>query len=238
MKQRNLIAKLLTVGAALLLCEQGSAMADPAVVPTPLPNGPLVDQGGAFSAWQITYSYDSDKPAAGGKAPPVPEAAGHSRVSALSPRTLTLTRTKPLWHAVTVDTTGGKVEQWCDGSVRFLVEGGRPPSLPPSGGLFDAKFPNFSAKYFPDMDWISASTYLGTQTMNSRPCLLFGKGDMKAWIDLETRFPVRWQRGDAETRTFRQLPTPADMLTLPPDVLKASTQIKHDVNLVRRPVPT
>jgi hypothetical protein len=238
MKKRNLIAALLTVFAALSWGDQSLVMADPAVEPTPLPNGPLLDAGANFSAWQITFSYDSDKPSATGKPPPAPPKPPMGTFSTLPPRTVTVIRTKPLWHSETIDTCGGKMDQWCDGSVRFLVEGGRPPSLPPIGASFDAKFPNFSAISFPDMGWISASTYLGTQTMNSRPCLFFSKGDMKAWVDLETRFPVRWQRGDAETRIFRQLPPPTEVLTMPPDVNKASSEIKHDVELARRPVPT
>jgi hypothetical protein len=238
MKKRNLIAALLTVFAALFLGDQGLVAADPAVEPTPLPNGPLLDAGANFSAWQIVYSYASDKPSAGGKPPQAPPKPPPGTFSTLPPRTITVIRTERLWHSETIDTSGEKMDQWFDGLVRFFVENGIPPELPPSGSQFAARYPNFSAIGFPDMDWISPSTYLGTQTMNSRPCLLFSKGDMKAWINLETRFPVRWQRGDAETRTFRQLPPPTEMLTLPPDVIKASGQIKHDVELARRPVPT
>jgi len=235
MKRRNLIAAFLAVLAVASPADQSLLAAGPAVAPTPLPDGPLLNAGGDFSAWQITYSYASDKPSATGKPPPAPTPTPPGNISFLPPRTVTLVRTKPLWHAVAIDIAGGKMDQWCDGSVRFFVENGIPPELPPVGGPFDKKFPNFSAMGFPDLDWISPSTYLGTQTLDTNKCMVFSKGDMKAWIDLKTRFPVRWQQG-GETRAFRQLPPPDGMLTLPPDISKISDALKKDAALLHRPV--
>lgn len=229
MKKRNLIAAFLAVLAAVSPTDQSLMAADPAVEQAPLPGGPLLNAGDDFSAWQITYSYASDKPSATGKPSPPPIPAPL--------RTLTLTRTKPFWHAEAIDISGGKMDQWCNGALRLVVVGDRPPGLPPSGANFAAKFPNFSAISFPDMDWISPSTYVGMQLLGLNKCMVFSKGDMKAWIDLETRFPVSWQLGSTETRTFRQLPPPDGMLTLPPDVSKVFASLNHDLDLMRRPVP-
>ncbi len=95
---------------------------------------------------------------------------------------------------------------------------------------------------FPDFRWISASTFSGIQKVGSVDCLLFSgevalaprrlpimepdevlppetssltKVKTLAWIDAETRLPVRWQR-ESEIRTF-QFGSASPLPVLPPE---------------------
>jgi len=86
------------------------------------------------------------------------------------------------------------------------------------------------------MGWISAGTYTGIQKAVGRDCIVFQKDDMTAWVDEDTRYPVKWQRG-GEIRTFAQLPPPAAPLVLPPEVTKLSEAIKREKEILMRPIP-
>lgn len=215
-----LLALLILLGASL------NIFADPTKAQAPLPDGPLLSSGGDFTAWQITYAYDSDKPSPNGQPPPPPPKTPFGQLSLLPVRSVTLTRTKPYWHSVTTDIGGGKMEQWSDGASRLFSEGDFPPMLAPSAPSW--KFPDFNTIGFPDMDWISASTYVGSETIDGKKCLAFSKGDMKTWVELNSRFPVRWQRGK-EVRTFRQLPPPTDSLSPPPDISAVFVSLKRNL---------
>lgn len=222
-----IVLSVLLVGSQLLRA------ASPA--PDTLPTGSLLNATPDFSTWQIDYSYPGDANKMTGKttgtpvpAPPNPNLAS---LSSLPPREIIWTRTKPLWHAVTVDTSGAKIEQWSDGNVRLGAEGGRPPSHAPSPTV-DPLYLDFN-KGFPDMDWISLAAFTGKQSMGGHSCLAFAKGDMKAWVDSETRYPVQWQRG-GETRIFRQLPPPTSMLTIPPNFAQVLAAIQHDNALIKQ----
>ena len=201
-----------------------------------LPDGPLLSKSPALSAWQIDYSYASDKQAAQ-KPAPTPAVSNAppliQSLSVLPPRTLILTRTKPIWHAVLVDISGGKAEQWFDGSARYFLQKGYTPFITSNS---ESRFPDFTTIDFPDMNWVSASTFVGTEVMDAHPCLVFSKGDMKAWIDTQSRFPVRWQRKE-ETRKFRELPAPSDILTLPEELVPLSRAVKQADVRRHTPVP-
>jgi len=185
--------------------------------PPPLPPGPLLQKMADYSAMKITYSYpqEQEKAIATDKSPPGPT------LFSLTPiRQLTLTRTKPIWHAVRVDVYGNNLGQWYDGHNSYCeVVGISEPAVnnPAQGQTYSAGMPDLNQTDFPDMGWISPQTYTGVETMVGHKCLVFKKNDMTAWIDLESRLPVQWQRGK-ETRTFQQLPPPTALLALPPKI--------------------
>jgi hypothetical protein len=60
---------------------------------------------------------------------------------------------------------------------------------------------------------------------------------MTAWVDSETRYPVKWQRG-GETRNFTELPAPDGLLKLPPEVSDLFQGAKRDREKLKQPVPS
>lgn len=212
-----------------------SGLADPAGT---APSGPLLNRLGDFSAMQITYSYPRDQAKAGAGAASAPPALAPppSYVATVQPRQMTLTRTKSSWHAVREDILGNKIEEWCNGTDIFCVATGLPdPKIDtndPSSG-----FPNYMAIDFPDMEWVSPETYHGVQTIEGRKCLVFTKDDMTAWVDAQSRLPVQWQKA-GETRTFKQLSPPTEMLVLPPEIAALAAIRDHDLKMLRRPIVT
>ncbi len=188
----------------------------------PIPEGPLLQAHPDFCTWQITYSYPSDT-----RIPTSPARAPHGNMpsiaslSFLPPRTYRVTRTNSVAHAVIIDIAGGKTEEWFDGLDCYLLQKGFSPLF---ADRIDLRFPDLRTTAFPDLDWIAASTFAGTEIIDHRPCICFRKADMKVWIDAKTRFPVRWER-QGEIRNFKELDSPADVLSLPEELL----QLSHDV---------
>jgi hypothetical protein len=230
----NRISFALVVGMACFLSFLGLALhADPPA----LPQGPLLSPNPDFSAWKIDYSYGSDNDATHKPVPPPPLPPGNFSIRPI--RSLTITWTKPLWHSVAIDTAGVRTEQWCDGTIRLFTENGSSPAFSTQtlgSSALAAKLFDFSSQKFPDMNWISPSTFAGTASVNGRSCIVFQQSGMQAWVDLQTRVPVQWKRGD-ETRVFQQLSSPGAPLTLPPDFGKIFAAIRHDYELLNRPVP-
>lgn len=225
MKLENLNMKIASAVILLVLAGVKIGAAQGVNTKAPLPDGPLLNKDADFSAWQISYAYESDKLPPASK-PPLPKLL-YGQLSPFPVRSVTLTRTLPYWHSVTVDIGGISMGQWSDGVIRLYAEGNRPPTLVPIEP--SPRFPDFGANSFPDMDWVSATTYLGTETLDGKPCLVFGKNDMKAWINLKTRLPVQWQRGK-ETRTFQSLPAPGGPITLPPEIAADIASLRHDLH--------
>jgi len=233
----NRFSFTLAVGAAYAASFVGVALH---AAPDPLPSGPLLNPNGDFSAWKISYSYTSDTDKTAKAAPPVPPSPTLPGSMSLLPlRSLTITWTSPMWHSVAVDTAGQTMEQWSDGTVRLYSANGAPPTLSPTGPIpteVGAKLFDFSSKKLPDMDWISPNTFTGTESINGHACIVFAQNGMKVWIDLQTRTPVQWKKGD-ETRNFEALPSPTGLLALPADFGKISAAFRHDEALLNRPIP-
>ena len=151
--------------ALLLFGIAGSLAADrPPLDPKPLPPGPILSKAPDFSSWQITFTYSP--PGQNGSAASA-TSKGPTGPGSTLPVLLTVTRTKPEWHAALTDASGNKKEVWYNGDVRFVV-GPKPKDLYVIGALE----PGYSNPYleygsgpdFPDMNWVSPQTYLGTQT--------------------------------------------------------------------------
>ena len=213
--------------------------ASPACAQKPqVPAGPLLKKADAFSAWRIAFSYPEDKQQSKNSTNSY-LSSGHDFMLTAPPRKITFIRTNTFWRAVTVDVAGHSLEQWSDG-VNEFVQGSdmKYPMLCPideMSGRRTTLLVNFGAGDLPDMDWISAETFSGMQSIDSHPCMVFAKGDIVAWVDNETRFPVRWQRG-SEVRTFEQLQAPTAMIALPSQILRLSAALKRDREaIVRRP---
>ncbi len=228
----------------LLLLVSGAFAADPAgeYDPTPLPSGPLLKKMPNYAVWQVTYVFEVAKapaPPAGDATVAVPPGeAAKAPVSHL-PKLLTITQTKPFWHAVAVDLSGEKHETWSDGTVRYEVGATESEILPISNSVpgNEVRVRNYFGTKgdFPDMDWISAKTYLGTQK-GTAFWVFEGPEGMMAWIDSGTLNPVRWKKG-SETRTFQILPEPTSRLVLPPKVARLSEAIKRLEALSRSAPP-
>ena len=218
------------VGGVSLLClgqTLGAAPADNRP-PPPLPEGPLLKKPADWSAWRIRYTYASDNSAA------LNPALAAMSLDSLNLRQVTITRTKPLWSSSSETTSHKKLEQWFTGAARFCKASDEPgPFLL---GIPDPRFPDYS-RGFPDLDWVDAKSYSGVDTVEGHPCLVFTKGGMIAWIDLKTRYPLKWQNGD-EKRSFDELPVPTALLTLPKEVIQEDRAIKKDLERLNRKVPS
>lgn len=240
---------LLFIVAGLLAGNILAWSADPARVTNlpPLPPGPLLKRTEAFSIWQITYTYAADKEAKAHASPSPGEAKSpgaipqypESKITQLPavPRTITITRTKPLWLAETIDVKGHKLVDCSDGQQEYM----KLPAMT-SATLFQTGFTgerdliNFGSVDFPDLEWVSAKTFAGIKQLGSASYLIFTQDDMTAWIDLESRLPVQWQKG-SESRTFLQLPPPSGMLVFPPEILKLMALTKTDRDTLKRRPP-
>lgn len=198
-----------------------------------LPQGPLLNSSSDFSTWQITYSYPEDQKKGTPAPPPPPSLPGS--ISILPPRSITVTWTKPLWHSIIVDTGGTKSELWSDGTCYAFQQNGSPFAMYMT--LQYLKFPDFSSVSFPDTNWISPATYTGLESVGGRQCLIFTHDNMRAWIDLQSRFPLQWTRG-GEKRIFQQLSPSSTMLDLPPEVKKLFSDMHKALDLLKKPIPS
>jgi len=183
----------------------GAVAVSTAVAQKPQPSsGPLIRQPGKFCSWRIDFSHPEDKQKPAGRSPQfLPR--GNNAMLPLPPRTITFIRTAPLWRAVTVNVSGHMLLQCSDGVNEFIQTSNMQyPGVAPrdviTGKRMDGMV-DFSSGRFPDMDWISASTFIGMQAVHTYQCLVFTNGDMTAWVDNDSRFPVLWQRA-GEVRKF------------------------------------
>ena len=205
----------------------------PPIEKVPLPPGPLLKRVADFSAWKITYYYprnaENTKELTDGIDP------GMSLLPNV-PKRITLTRTKPLWRAEIEDVNGNILDQCWDGNVEMIVApGSSTAGLAPSAFMGGRSTVNFAQVDFPDFEWISDKTFVGLQPQRGRSCMVFVKDDMTAWVDLESRMPVFWQKG-TQTRTYEKLATPTSPLTLPAPAAALSEALKKDQErLMRKP---
>jgi hypothetical protein len=216
-------------------------------VPLPLilSKGPLIQQPPAISSWEINYFYASDPKQKSGETPtaalasPSKSPTPGAGLSLLPPQRVTLSYAAPSWHALTIDTSGISIEQWFNGNFRAVIATGFPLMLlrqGPPDPKFRSPYIDYGARKFPDLDWVSPATYAGVQSTKGHKWLFFQNNDQQAWIDLESRFPVQWRKGD-ETRTFRQLQLPVSPLPFPQEVQQLFAGVQHDLDLLHRPIP-
>ena len=220
-----------------LLCLVGpilAAQADPGYEQTPLPSGPFINRVPSYSAWRITFTYKSF--AKGGN-----EVQAKDLAPTL-PQSVEVTRTGPLWHAELTDVSGRKTDSWCGEDIPYIKGPGMssPVREDPSNRLaFDLPpLLNYLGNHdFPDVNWVSARTYLGTEKGSKYWVFQKHEKGPTVWVDSGTRYPVRWQQ-ENETRIFTFLPTPTENIIFPPDVARMMEERAHFNRMVNtRPAP-
>jgi hypothetical protein len=228
--------KCLTIGflSALIMLRAGAQEEQ-----LSLPPDFALAKAPAFSQWKVTFSFTEDTAAAtGGGASPAANATD-GKNAPLHPKQLTVTRTAPIWHAVLVMTNGNIMECWGDGHWAYMVP--TPTSaaiaLSPHGstgrydmGGYSELICDYNQFDYPDLDWISPQTYVGSR----KGVFIFREKNANgatATIAADARTPVTWTNG-FETRVFRFLPPPADKLVFPEGIGKISADLKrlHDIN--------
>ena len=219
--------KTFLFSAFLFSALSAAAWADPTMVyqPVSLPPGPVLAPPADFAAWEIDFSYGPAADDAKTSAPAATTPAVPSN-SQGRPRRLMVMRTKPLWHAVLVDTSGRSIESWFDGANRYVVDPAQPKPvavMPRYGFLYPLL--DQTGNHFPDLAWLSAETCLGLQKGTTNWVFQRSDGTL-AWVDSNTRRPVQWKQGD-ETRTFTYPEPPSSPLALPPEVARLSEGLKR-----------
>jgi len=206
----------------------------------PLPAGGIPLKPADMCAWQINYAYSGETPRKPTDPPPTPPAIrpGFISIPTAPPRQVTLTYTKPIWHAFATNVDGRKLDEWSDGQGHYYKADGSPNVAPvPTIGMgHTLMFPNYSQAVFKDMQWVSEQTYTGVASAAGHQCFVFRNGDMTAWFDRQSLAPVQWQNA-AETRTFAQLSPPGDKLVFPPEFAKVSNQLNRYFQNLQRNVP-
>ena len=225
---------IILTGLATSLFALSLVAQTPAIPDKPnLPAGPLLSKPAAYSKWEINYVYASDK---GPKSKETPEAAASALIPEESVpgkiKKVTLLHTEPLWHVEAEDSKGITTGLWYDGMTMFTEVEGVPVAVSRMTGVTIPL--DFGATGYPDLDWITADKFVGMDSSPGLLCMVFKRGDTTAWVALDGRYPVLWQRKD-ETRTFKQLARPSSALTLPARMAKESEAIKHDAKLLVRP---
>lgn len=195
----------------------------------PLPPGPLLKRIADLSTWKVSYVYPQDQSKSDIK--PYDSLPWSKDLSLPAPtRSITILVAKPKWLATTVDVKGNQLVQCSDGVADYCYvsttkavgtlpydQSGNPP----------ANLINFQRADFPDLDWISPATYVTLKKTESGGYMIFQKDDMTAWIDLETRWPIQWQKGK-EIRKFRQLP-PSPAIVFPPEIEELAKLVRKDM---------
>ncbi len=198
----------------------------------PLPDGPIPRPPEALSAWRIQYEYAADqekKPLAATAVPP-PGAAPNS-VPSTPPRLVTLTFSGPVWHATVETVDGQKVEEWSDGFAQYFSSNGAAgPLVVPQDVNHVPLLPDFGKSSFMGMEWVGPGTYAGVQSLAGGRCFVFRQNDITVWIDMETLYPVQWQR-PGETRHYVQLPKPGE-IALPAPFQDISKRYKRFMRLI------
>ncbi len=229
MKHWFLILVLL-VGGESVQAQEG-APATPAPRPVP-PSGPLLQNAPEFSNWETNFTYPEDS-AKKDKAPANRETL---------PQQIITTKTGTIIHEVATSLGGKQTDKWYNGKLQYeksATSGSwRVKTGSVTNGAYDDRtYVPFSATGFRDLDWISASTYVGTIPYGNRTCLVFSKvgadkvnlGDSStqkktlgtlqtvAYIDAETRLPISMRDGGS-VRVYHFTTPPTEMQTYPADL--------------------
>jgi len=203
----------------------------------PLPSGPLLRPSANYSKWQIKYKYlqDADKKDEElYKAAPSPQRE-KGTMSMAPIRQVVVTRTDPVIRVEMVDVDGYNIDQWIEnGNALFVASGLSDPTI--MSPQLKAHIGDYTTPNFPDMQFVSPSTYVGVQPLGGHPCLVFVDKETTVWIDVDTRFPVAWRR-EGETRIYRELPPPQATLVVPAKFKELGGILKRNQDLLKVPPP-
>lgn len=229
------LASFLTL--ALAACALVPAFAQNRKSPPPaLPSGRIVNKLGNTEAWRIDFTY-AKKQAGAPREGSQPVARVYEE-----PTSAILERKKTNWHVALLEkNTGQRIDYWADGKDVFCQTPESPRIRRASVYAPADSEDNTAAqiiawmerRQFPNMEWLSKKTYQGTESVHSRDCWVFRKGDMTTWIDRHERVPVQWTQG-GQTRIFTRLPSPK-RIRLPPQAMAILRGIKKDREILNRP---
>lgn len=204
----------------LTLCAQDSEK-------QPLPPGPLIQKRAPdYSQWTIKVAPRPDKP----KAEPVKnDAAPGKEEKPYWGEMVSITKTENIMLRRTMDAQGQTWNTWCiedfqttispDEKSLMMQSRSLDPNVPASN------YEDYSQTDFPGFEWVSAKSYAGIKLINGKKCILFqGKGrsdvegkdggDLMAYINLETRYPVALIIGN-DCRTYEFQAPPQTKLQIP-----------------------
>ncbi|HVE15922.1 MAG TPA: hypothetical protein VNB29_04255 [Chthoniobacterales bacterium] len=180
-----------------------------------VPSGELLKRTPDYSAWTITVTYP-------GAPAPTAEAGGQDFQQV---QQVSVTKTKPLWHAVSRGKGGIISDRWGDARQTFAIMPKTALASILTRGEGSGKFEvpdqltvGYDKRDFPDMEWVSAGTYKGS--IKGGKVLIFqesGGQEATVYIDAESRLPIRWQK-PGEVRDFRFLSAPDVPLVFPAQV--------------------
>jgi|GEM_PF-2899838 len=91
---------------------------------------------------------------------------------------------------------------------------------------------------FPDLDWVSARTYQGTETLNGEPCHRYAtgksgeRGDREVWIRISDRRPARLRSG-ATTFEFSPVRARPGEMMLPPPFQEALKRLQAELRALK-----
>jgi hypothetical protein len=226
------------------LCSMVSSSSQEQAVP--LPDGPLLRSWEPNEAWTISFEYQDSSGTGAASAEEIPTGTGQGRRNTFNQNTLPKTVSMSLYGPfLTMKYSGrGSAEEF-----RFFVTDDTYfVQAPPAHTTTRGVHPNLReptersfaenillsalAKTFFGFDFVSPNTYEGIEEVEGEPCLVFRKDGTTAWVSLDKRHPVMWQRGK-EVRRFLQNKTPT-IHNFPEDVIKRLRGIMKDRERLRR----
>lgn len=175
---------------------QTPAPSAPAVIPAPLPAGPLLNKRAPeFARWTILHKYtgsgkDTPKPTGG-------ESDSTDSFRASPPRILsrTLIKTRNIYHIVTNYENGKLEDRWVVGNVHSVLTPASTELVSGPFASFDGTDLDISSSDFFGFDWITANIYTGIKEVYGHPCLIFqqtqNKYAMEKFPWLETSITYR-----------------------------------------------
>jgi len=166
------------------------------------------------------------------------------------PLHLTVTKTGKMRNEEWIYERNLTGELWSDS--KFTIQ-----RKPDSAKLAVAMASPLGENEFPELDWISADVFKGIITRGDRKFLFFQKTvffmaieqpkllsevlpnapkvSAKAYIDLETRYPVSVDYGGNQ-RIYTFLPTPKGMIVFPPAISAAVDEQKARIGAATKPL--
>ncbi len=222
-------------------------VASPTPRPTP-PPGPLLNKAPDFSAWTVIMQVGSGQNDKGARP------GGHTGAQASPPpeSVASITKTGLIRHIIKKTREGGQEDVWRQGDYVLTNESSWGQQVqvevkPSQNGVPTGDFP--------DLDWISASNFVGIKQVDGTPCLVFDgtvlRGDAqllkqynskqeeqanRAYIDLDTRLPRISQTPTSVSRyVFQSAPT--TMLVLPANLqAMIDARVRIEESLKRMPM--
>jgi len=195
---------ILVVGASCVFAQNPG---DPERLP--VPSGPLLAKAPEAASWRIATAGLLSK---GFKAP------GDIKWAVVI-------KNGRNFHSDIVLENGMELEEWWVGGVQVLRKKGE-SVLVVSRQKGEPFYMSYEESDFPDVSWLAADCYSGTQRINGRLCLVFKKDESAAWIDAETRLPVQFlENGVIKSYTF--LPRPDASIVIPPEVSKEIAAVQE-----------